>query len=374
MRALILAQWDWHGPARIPRALKQNGCEVAAICKKGDWTSKTRFVDRHFFVDTSDEAAILGALERVIQEWQPDLILPGTDNMVSTLAIFRSHVMEGRVNIPEAQREVVINALPAPDKQRYIGKKIDLLNDLAERGVSVAPQREIATLGDAELFVEEHGYPVVLKPDEGFAGEGIKFCHTEEELLNELRQILLLGRPTRYAIQKHLGRQTALVEFVAKDGKMLAANAVYRLRTHPGDTGPTSVARIVKGKAMKDATEALCEFLGYNGIGVAQFMVQDETCETAHLIELNPRMSSFIHLWKLMGTDLVAALIHAWKDERWRIEPVKEGLTVALYPQEALRDRNSEFLDGLRDRVDDDPELAATFEQLIDNRWAKVSS
>lgn len=374
MRVLLIAQWEWHGPARIPKALKQVGCEVTAICRKGDWTSLSRHVDRFVYVDTNNEAAILSTLDRTIREWRPEIILPGTDNMVETLSKYRNAIESGQVDLDQELSNVVKRSLADKAKESFIGGKIDLLNAMESLGHPIAPQAEIFTLGDADRFVQEHGYPVVLKPDAGFAGMGIKFCNSEEELLPELNAILAKTPRVRYAIQKHLGRKTALIEFAALEGKLLAANSVYRLRTYPGDTGPTSVAKVVKGTTMRSTAEALCEFLGYSGFGVAQFMVEDETCEPAYMIELNPRMSSFIHLWKLMGTDLVSVLLHATRGERYRIEPVKEGLTVALHPQETLRDRNSEFLDGLRDRADDEPELNEAFQELIRKRWEQADS
>ena len=117
---------------------------------------------------------------------------------------------------------------------------------------------------------------------------------------------------------------------------------------------------------MRQACETMCEFLGYNGFGVAQFVVEDPGCERAHLIELNPRMSSFPHLWRLYGTDLADALVRAWSNERPKILPPKVDLTFALYPQEALRDRESEFLTGLRDRVEDEPEILASYNRLVE--------
>src|SRR5690349_19735066 len=134
MRVLLLAQWNWHGPARIPKALKQAGCEVASVCKKGDWTSLTRFVDRYFFADTSDEAAILAVLDRAIQDWKPDLILPGTDNMVSTLEKYRRMFAP---HLPEELRKVVDSSLYDQAKERLVGGKIDLLNVLADQGVAI---------------------------------------------------------------------------------------------------------------------------------------------------------------------------------------------------------------------------------------------
>lgn len=365
MRALILNQWKWQGPARLPRALKQTGWDVAMICKKGEWASLTRHVDRFFHTDTADERALLQTLQHAMAEWRPDVILPGTDNMVETLQKFRLLAEQGRVSLePQGLKALQDSTFPH-EKMRYVGAKIDLLEALKEKGVRIAPQREIITMSDAEAFVEEHGYPVVLKPDRGFAGQGIEFCHSEEDLLSSLRKILTAPSRDRYCIQKFLGIKTALIEFVAKDGALVASNSVYRLRTYPGNTGPTSVARVVTSQEMVRAAKEMAELLQYNGIGVAQFMVEDESCEAAYLIELNPRMSSFVHLWGILGTDLAQALRDAWSGKRVIEREPPVGLTMALYPQEPMRDPNSEFLSGLTDTVEDDPELAEAYKSAI---------
>lgn len=371
MRVLIVSQGNWHGPARFPKALKHVGWEVGAICQRGEWIAQTNFVDQFFYTDTHDEAAVLRSMYRVCEEWRPDLIVPGTDNMVETAQKFRALVASGQVKLDEPMTAVVNSSTFPPEAMRYVFSKIDLLEALKERGVRIAPQRELVTMADAEVFVEEHGYPVVLKPDQGYAGTGIEFCEDEEQLLTHLRKILLSGERRRYCIQKNLGKKTALIEFVAKDGHLLASNSVYRLRTHPGDTGPTAVARVVRSHEMLDAMKVAAELLGYNGIGVAQFMVEDEDCQTAHLIELNPRMSSFIHLWRLLGTDLALALKEGWAGQRISMQPPREGATIALYPQETLRDPESEFLSGLRDKIEDDPRLLEAYEETIRAKRAK---
>ena len=371
MRILILAQWNWHGPARLPWALKKAGAEVALICRKGDLASMSSHVDRMVFADTSQEQAILDALHRTMVEWKPAIVLPGTDNMVGTLGKYRLLVNQGALTLSPELAEVIDNSLVRADREKYVAGKIDLLNELAARGVSIAPQQEIATFGDAGSFVEAHGYPVLLKPDRGFAGQGIRRCDNEGELLAALEQMLAKS-PGRFAIQKHLGDQTAQIEFVSRDGRLLASNCIYRLRTYPEIVGVTSVGRIVKGDTMRRAAESMCEFLGYNGFGVAQFMVQSEDCEPAHLIELNPRMSSFPHFWRIVGTDLAGALIAGWTGRKSTIVPPKVGLTFALYPQEAMRDQNSEFLGGLRDQVEDDPTMGATYDRAVEQRRSAI--
>ena len=120
---------------------------------------------------------------------------------------------------------------------------------------------------------------------------------------------------------------------------------------------------------MREAAVVACEMVGYNGLGSVQFMVEDEECSIAYPMELNSRMSPFMHLGGLLGTNLVEVMIKAWKGERYSVQPIRKGLTVALYPHEVLRDKGSEFLQGLRDSIEDDPELDAEFQRLIKKRW-----
>lgn len=103
MRVLLLAHGNWLGPARFPQALKHVGAEVALICKKGDMASMSRFVDRMVFVDTSKEREILEAIDRVVREWNPALILPGTDVMVSTLIKYRLMATSQAIDLTEAK-------------------------------------------------------------------------------------------------------------------------------------------------------------------------------------------------------------------------------------------------------------------------------
>lgn len=358
----------WHGPARFPKALKQAGWEVAAVCGRGEWVSYTRYVDRFFYVTHWEPRPLLEYLVFAIEEWQPDLILPATDNMVAAVQELRNLADRGMTELSEPMIEVLRNSTFNPETAHLLDSKYDLLEALKERGVRIPPQRELVTMGDADAFVQEHGYPVLLKPDVGFAGIGIKFCYDEEELIQNLNEVLFAKKRERYAIQKYLGNKTALIEFIAKDGKVVAHNCAQRIKTHPGETGPVTVLRVVQSLQMLEAAQAMADLLGYNGIGVPQFAVEDDSCQEVYLLELNPRMSHFPHIWRLLGTDFARGLKEAWSGKRVTIDPPRVGVTIALWPQEAIRDPHSEYLHGIRDKVEDDPDLLAAYEKAIAER------
>ncbi|MBC8063280.1 MAG: ATP-grasp domain-containing protein [Chlorobia bacterium] len=361
MRVLLVSQWKWHGPARFPKALKEAGFEVAAVCGKGEWIANTRYVDKFYLAPTWEERPFLEFLIVAIESWHPDLILFATDNMVLAGQELRRLVESNQAKLSSRMVETLRSSTFDPAHEGLLHSKFDLLEALKERGVRIPAQRELNTLSDADSFVQEHGYPVLLKPDFGFAGSGIMFCHTEEELLKNLNKVLFGKNRQRYAIQKYLGNKTALIEFVAKDGKVLCHQSAQRMHTHPGETGPVTVLRTVESTEMLKAAEAMCDLLRYNGIGVPQFVVEDDSCESALLLELNPRMSHFPHVWAKYGNNFAETLRKGWSGESVVQNPPRLGETIALWPQEAIRDPESSYLANA-DFVTDDPGLRAIYD------------
>ncbi len=371
MKVLIVSQWQWHGPARFARALKNVGCEVAGLCGKGDLLARTDFVDRFFYADTSDELDVLRTLDLAIRAFRPDLILPASDNFVRTLQTYRKRVEAGKIDLDGDLVDVLHRCSFPPEAETLLNSKTDLLNALAEKGVRIPPQRDLQTFGDADLFVQEHGYPVILKPDQGSASEGIRICRDEESLIHHLNTLVFGRHQRRYCIQKYLGNQTAVIHFVAKEGNLLAWNMAYRLRTHPGETGQTSAIQVIDNEEMLNTTRILCEMVGYNGMGAPQFVVEDEGRGKAYLMELNPRMGTYVHLWQTIGTDLADALVKAWSGQQVQRKPAEVGRTVALYPQETIRNPESEFIKIQNDVPVGDKGLLAAYELMIQARGKK---
>lgn len=374
MRVLIVSQWQWHGPARFARALKQVGCEVAGLCGKNDLLAKTDFLDRCFYADTGDELDVLRVLDSAFHAFRPDIVLPASDNLVRTLQVYRRRVESGKHSL-DVDLTAALNASTFPlENEKWLQGKIDLLNHLEALGVRIPPQSELATFGDADAFVSTNGYPVILKPDVGSASSGIKICHDEESLVAALNNLVFGRHRQRYAIQKYLGSQTGVVHFTAKNGELVAWNMAYRVRTHPGETGQTSVARVIDNPEMLEASRIICRETGYNGMGAPQFVLENEGHGKAWLMELNPRMGTYVHLWQEVGTDLALALKEAWSGRTVPAHDPQVGLTVALYPQETIRDATSEFIAAKNDIPHDDGGLMAAYDAMIAAGRARASA
>lgn len=368
MRALIVSLGDWQGPARLPKSLKGAGWEVATFCRKGYAAAKTRFVDHFFFVNPRGEIEIMRDLIQAIKTWQPTVILPGMETATTALAeIWRLHSL-GKMQVDDDVIAAIRRSIIDPSAHHFLYSKIDLLEAMAQRGVKIPPQRELHTFGDADAFVQEHGYPVIVKPDWGYAGSGIAICYDEEKLLTALQKRLKPGSNQRWCIQRYMEMMTALCPFAAKDGKYLTGSCLFRMETNPHPTGSSTVVRVVKNEQMTFGVKTLIELTGYNGVGAVQFMVEDEGKGEAAMIETNFRMGVSTHLGKRIGADVSQALYNAFAG--LPIEPanVEEGLTIAFWPAEVLRKPDSEYLKGVVDYVEDDPELFAHFEKQIEDQ------
>lgn len=374
MRVLIVSLGDWQGPSRIPKALKAVGWEVATLCRKSYAAAKTRYVDQFFFVNPQGEMEVMRDIIQAVEAWKPTLIVPAMETAVSALLeIWRLYEHGKLPGLSTEAVEAIRRSIPDPAAQRYFYSKIDLLNTLAERGVRIPAQRELHTFGDADVFVQEHGYPVIIKPDYGYAGSGISICHDEEALLAALTKRLNPTSGQRWCIQRYIPTKSSMYQLAAKDGVLLAGYSLYRVETYPGVTGPSSVIRMVENPEMEHAARELAKLLGYNGFGSAQFMTEDEGLGKAYLIEGNLRLGVSMHLSSQFGPDLNKALFEAYSGQPVAPYPSNLGLTIALYPAEVFRDRNSEYMKGIVDYVEDDPELEAHFAQQIEEKLAALA-
>ena len=359
-----MGQYQFHGPTRFVRALKEVGFEVATLCQKGDLLSHTDFADRTFYANVRDEREMVETLHNAVASFQPDIVLPSSENTVQVLQTYRKLLEAGTLDLSVDLRQRVLDSSFPVDREKLLFSKIDLLDQLAANGVRIPAQQELFTIGNADEFVQKHGYPVILKPNFGSGGMGIHICHDEDQLFAALGKCLNSGN--RYCLQRYLGNQTAVIHYVAKQGELVAWNMAYRVKTHPGETGQTSVMRVIDNPEILHAAREICKMVDYNGMGAPQFVVENEGKGRAWLMELNPRMGTYVHLWQTIGTDLALALREAWQGRKVEQKAPQIGLTVALYPQETIRDPQSPYLDGINDRPEGDAKLLAAYDQLIE--------
>jgi len=126
-------------------------------------------------------------------------------------------------------------------------------------------------------------------------------------------------------------------------GRVLAALHFQVLKKRDS-AGPATVVRTIENEEMSSAVCKMVRRLQLSGLHGFDFMVEANTGR-AHLIEMNPRATQVGHLTLGPGRDIPGALYAAVSGETPRLAPkVTELDTIALFPQEWIRDPSSEFL------------------------------
>ncbi|HTA24106.1 MAG TPA: ATP-grasp domain-containing protein [Terriglobales bacterium] len=253
---------------------------------------------------------------------------------------------------------------------------------LAEQsGVRVAQTQVIATAGELRRWISRVGLPTVLKADGTSGGDGVRIVHTledAEQALRDLQAPPLLARAAKRALVDQdqtllwpsLLRRRSLVNaqaFVSGSeatstvacwkGKILAS-LHFEVLKKADSAGHATVVRLIENADMSKAAEIMVRRLNLSGLLGFDFILEADTGH-AYLLEINPRATQVGHLTLGHGRDLPAALYSAVSGESLQPAPiVTDRDTIALFPQEWIRDPGSEFLrSAYHDVPWEEPEL-----------------
>jgi glutathione synthase/RimK-type ligase-like ATP-grasp enzyme len=368
---LVSTATRWLGTARMPRVLANAGFEVALLAPRDSLALKSRFVSR---VGLLSDAAIplefLLALVRIVDEVSPRLLVPCDEMAVRLLFALVLHPPPG-LDAAVQSRLAALVAASIGDPRHYVTSIDKTLLPAAAEALGVrVPDYAIATgVQDALAFAAARGYPVVVKRRFGFAGEGVAVVTTRDELMAAVAHLLRpdqldLGeqRAPRLLVQAFVAGAHLSHALVALDGVPHAGFAWERdVATRPVK-GQTAVLRFVDSRETQALSEALCRGFGLSGFFNAQFIVDAATGE-AHLLEINRRIVTHLHLGERAGADLAVALHRALAGE----PPTPAagagsaaGQRVVVFPREWLRDPDSAHLRAYPTDIPwDDPGLLA---------------
>src|SRR5215471_1718778 len=384
---LIVTTSPTFSPARLAMALTRVGCTVEAVCPSGHPLRKTRAVRRaHNYNCLSP----LRSLTKAITSAKPDLIVPSDD-----LAAQHFHnLYQRRQGDGEAGSwacALIERSLGASASFQIVYARTAFMTLAREEGIRV-PQTEIVTnKEELEKCTTRIGFPMVLKADCTSGGDGVKIAQTLEEADRALRtlqappqlakackrvlidQDMALLWPSllrkRYVVNVQeliIGREATSAVACWK-GKALASLHFEVLnRQHVG--GPSTVLRLIENQEISAAVERVARRLKISGLHGFDFLLEAETGHP-YLIEINPRATQVGHLALGAGHDLPAALYAALTGQS--LPPtakLTENTTVALFPQEWLRDPASAFIrSGYHDVPWEEPEIVLSCLQ----RWQK---
>jgi biotin carboxylase len=363
MRILLIAiDKTRFGMSRLPKGLRRAGFEVGVFCSAENLLAKTQFSDQRFYLSpTKSSQKLLRQLAQVLQQWRPTLIVPGDETVVAFLHDLICKSMSQPGSLSKEVEEVLLRSFGDPqwfDATMIKGKTQQVAATL---GIRTPASVKVSNQAEALQGVEKIGYPIVLKKDFSWAGDGVMVCFDERELFQLLPTFLpkssfalkeclraVLKRewfPTHkvLSLQQFIKGRPAMYALVALRGKVLAGYGAIPEQTTSA-TGPSSVVRFANHAEMTAVSTRLVEHFGYSGFCGFDFMIE-ETTGNAYLLECNPRPIPICHLGSKVGIDLGRALFEGLQgNSPAQFSGVVREEVIALFPQEWTRDPSSPHL------------------------------
>ena len=378
-KVLIATTARWIPTARVIVALENAGFTIDAVCPSGHPLSKTDAVRKIYKYRGLDALASFG---EAIAASKPDLIVPGDDLAAQQLhLLYEQEHRKGDAGKPVCA--LIARSLGAPENFPLLYARAAFIQLAQEDGIRVPKTQVIRNIADLEKWMSAAGadFPVVLKADGSSGGDGVRVVRTLEEANRGLRALqappLLLRAAKRALIDRDFAlvwpsllRRRSVVSaqtFIAGreatsavacwKGEVLAS-LQFEVLNKAASSGHATVLRAIDDAEMSAAAEKIVRRLNLSGVHGFDFMLESQSGD-AYLLEINPRLTQVGHLTLGPGRDIPAALFSAVSGQAVCPAPkITEENTIALFPQEWIRDSASPFLQSAYHDVPwDKPEL-----------------
>jgi hypothetical protein len=358
-------------------AFVKAGCTVGAICPSGQPLRNTSAVGE---IHAYYALAPLMSFARSIASARPDVVVP-CDDLATQHLIDLYDQNHNRGTSGALTCRLIERSLGAPRNFHVLRARTAFMELAQEEGVRVPKTEVVTNTDDLQKWSARMGFPAVLKANGTSGGDGVRIVRTLEEAARAFRALEappLLARAVKRALfdqdmtlvwpsllrrryvvnaQAFVAGQEATSLVACSKGKVLAGlHFEVLLKQDAG--GPATVLRLIENAEMSTAAEKMVRRLELSGLHGFDFMLEADTGK-AYLIEINPRATQIGHLTLGLGRDLPAALSAALSGEAVQAAPkVTEKDTIALFPQEWIRNPESPFLQtGYHDVPWEEPDL-----------------
>jgi acetyl-CoA carboxylase biotin carboxylase subunit len=207
---------------------------------------------------------------------------------------------------------------PSHDVMSVMGNKARAKRLMEEHGLRAIPGTDgiIHDVREAEAFVAEHGFPVMIKAAAGGGGKGMRMARDEDELVGGIRFAqaeaeAAFGIPGVYLERYFAGARHIEVQVLLDEqGHAIQLGerdcSVQRGHQKLIEESPSPVLDDSIREAMGSAALLGAEAIGYTNAGTVEFLVNDEG--EFYFLEMNTRIQVEHPVTELVtGIDIVKA-------------------------------------------------------------------
>lgn len=281
------AEFDYAG-TQACMSLKEEGYRVILInSNPATIMTDTEIADKVYI-----EPLTLDFVSRIIRKERPDALLPtlgGQTGLNMAVELANSGILD------ECGVEILGTKLSAIQKAEDRDLFRNLMNELNEP----VPESEIIhNLEEAYKFVEEVGYPVIVRPAFTLGGTGGGICHNEEELIEIVTSGLKYSPVTQCLLEKSIAGFKEIEYEVMRDSNdnaivVCSMENVDPVGIHTGDSivvAPTQTLSDREYQLLRNASLKIIRALEIEG-GCNVQLALDPYSYDYYVIEVNPRVS-----------------------------------------------------------------------------------
>lgn len=214
----------------------------------------------------------------------------------------------------------------AEDRQKFS-------NMLDELDIDQPRWKELTTLDEVETFVDEVGYPVLVRPSYVLSGAAMSICHDKKDLHKFLTKSLIINNEHPVVISKFITNAREIeVDAVGKDGEMVMwaiSEHVENAGVHSGDATlvlPPQKTYLETIRRVEEIADKICRALEITGPFNIQFLAKQNEIK---VIECNLRASrSFPFVSKIYKVNFINAATRFIMDKK-----VDKELLGTQYPR-----------------------------------------
>ncbi|GIW49623.1 MAG: hypothetical protein KatS3mg080_0234 [Anoxybacillus sp.] len=281
------AEFDYAG-TQACLALKEEGYKVILVnSNPATIMTDTEIADKVYM-----EPLTLEFVSRVIRKERPDAILPtlgGQTGLNLAVELAKAGVLE------ECGVEILGTKLEAIEKAEDREQFRALMNELGE---PVPESAIVHSLQEAYAFVEQIGYPVIVRPAFTLGGTGGGICTNEEELVDIVSSGLKMSPVHQCLLEKSIAGYKEIEYEVmrdAKDNAIVVCNMenIDPVGIHTGDSivvAPSQTLSDREYQLLRNASLRIIRALGIEG-GCNVQLALDPHSFQYYVIEVNPRVS-----------------------------------------------------------------------------------
>lgn len=273
--------------------------------------------DTVYFVPEASHPKFLNEFLRIIEIEKPDLILPGRDEDCIFLAAFKSkHLKEFSNKIPFGN-----SFIPKIMFDKYESHLFCKQHKLPFADTFLYSNKDDKS--GLDQFVKKYGFPILVKPREGFASHGVYYVLNQAQL-NEITKtgnVLFqeyLGKPDRILEYENVFKKGIPLFFQIPETEQYAAQTII----HPDGTiseiffivgtmvhGRAEASKQLFNKEVEQLVRQFSKVFYENGwYGPANFQLKQDLKGRWKVFELNPRLTGTSSGRTLMGFDEIGML------------------------------------------------------------------